>query len=284
MTLPDTADGEVDPQVLRADLAVGVSAFFTTRAGGVSAPPRDGLNLGAGVGDDPRAVATNRARVAAVLGAPVTWSRPVHGRDVARIGPDGRAVGAVGGDALAVDALVTTAPGRGVAALAADCVPVLLAAVVGEGDARAGRPLAVAAVHSGRRGLLAGVLPAAVEALRAAAGETSATAPSGVELRAVVGPAICGRCYEVPQEMRGEVGAVEPAAVATTSWGTPALDLPAGVLAQLGRAGVMATSVGVCTHEDERFYSYRRDGVTGRFAGVVATRRGGMPGGAATGG
>ena len=283
-------DGQVDPQVLRVDLAVDVSAFFTTRDGGASRPPYDGANLGLGVADDPAAVLANRAGVARVLGAPITWARAVHGRDVARVGEGGVVPPATPGeDGIPdVDALVTTERGRGVAALAADCVPVLLAATVapaaGGSDTAAGggpgRTLAVAAVHSGRRGLAAGVVPAAVEALRVAAREVLGDGDAGpdvvtptVVLRAVVGPAICGRCYEVPRELRDEVAAVVPHAAATTSWGTPSLDLPAGVLAQLEAAGVLARLVPVCTHEDPRLFSHRRDGVTGRFAGVIATRR-----------
>lgn len=295
-------DGQVDPQVLRVDLAVDVSAFFTTRDGGVSRSPYDGANLGLGVADDPAAVLANRAGVARVLGAPITWARAVHGRDVARVGEGGVVPSTTPGeDGIPdVDALVTTERGRGVAALAADCVPVLLAAtltpgvpgvpgVPGDSDPAAGlgrgRTLAVAAVHSGRRGLAAGVVPAAVEALRAAAhealdgGEAGPAVvahdgvPSTLVLRAVVGPAICGRCYEVPAELRDEVAAVVPQAAATTSWGTPSLDLPAGVLAQLQEAGVAARALAVCTHEDPRLFSHRRDGVTGRFAGVIATRR-----------
>ncbi len=95
----------------------------------------------------------------------------------------------------------------------------------------------------------------------------------GLRVRAVVGPAICGRCYEVPHALRAEVGAVVPEAAATTSWGTPSLDLPAGVLAQLEAAGVAARALPVCTREDPRLFSHRRDGLTGRFAGVIATRR-----------
>jgi copper oxidase (laccase) domain-containing protein len=86
---------------------------------------------------------------------------------------------------------------------------------------------------------------------------------------ALIGPAICGRCYEVPAAMRDEVAAVVPATASETVLGTPSLDLVAGARALLEDAGVAVTTSGVCTAEDDRFYSYRRDGVTGRFAAVV---------------
>ena len=146
--------------------------------------------------------------------------------------------------------------------LVADCVPVLLAAADGA---------AVAAVHVGRQGLVRGVLPAALARLA----EHGAAA---ADLYAAVGPSICGRCYEVPAALREEVAAQVPGTAATTAWGTPALDLPAGVLAQLAAAGVTRVHhLAACAREDERFYSYRRagqagDGATGRFAGVVGRR------------
>jgi YfiH family protein len=157
------------------------------------------------------------------------------------------------------DALVTDQPGLGLGVLVADCVPVLLA----DPDARV-----VGVAHAGRQGLLDGVVGAALEALVAQGAHAE-------RVRAVVGPAACGRCYEVPEQMRDEVAAVRPGTSSTTSWGTPALDLPAGVVAELRAAGVRTVvETGICTLEDERFYSHRlatRGGTTtGRFAGVVA--------------
>jgi YfiH family protein len=177
----------------------------------------------------------------------------VHGRAVAVVRVP---VGAA--DPLAsvgeVDALVGTGPGVAVGVLVADCVPVLLA------DAGAGL---VAAVHAGRRGLVAGVVEAAVEALVDAGADRS-------RLRAAIGPSIAGPSYEVPPGLRDEVAAVVPETAATTSWGTPALDLPAGVAAVLRRAGVDDVQrVGRDTYTDHDLFSFRRDGTTGRFAGVV---------------
>jgi copper oxidase (laccase) domain-containing protein len=122
----------------------------------------------------------------------------------------------------------------------------------------------VGAAHCGRPGLAAGVVPATVRRMR----ELGAGA-----ITAWLGPHVCGACYEVPEAMRAEVGAVEPASVATTSWGTPALDLGAGVRAQLEREEVEVVDVARCTRESADLYSYRRDGAhAGRLAGVIRSR------------
>lgn len=186
------------------------------------------------------------AAVGRETGARPVIMRQVHGADVA-------VVGDTPGDAPVCDALVAATPGVALLARAADCVPVLL------GDADAG---VIAAVHSGRPGLAAGVVPAAVVRMR----ELGAT-----EITAWIGPHVCGACYEVPEQMRDEVAAVVPEARATTSWGTPALDLGAGVRVQLEAAGVSRVQVvGGCTREDTDFPSYRRDGdASTRFAGVI---------------
>jgi copper oxidase (laccase) domain-containing protein len=95
-------------------------------------------------------------------------------------------------------------------------------------------------------------------------------------ITSVVGPSICGRCYEVPEELRSQAAAVSPVS-ATVSWtGTPAVDVAAGVVSQLVAQGVAVRWVAGCAREDARLYSYRRDGRTGRFAGIVAL---GLPGG-----
>ncbi len=155
------------------------------------------------------------------------------------------------------DGLATAAPGVLLAARAADCVPVLL------GDPDAGL---VAAVHAGRKGLVAEVVPAALRSLVELGAE---------RVVAWIGPHACGRCYEVPEQMRDEVARLAPPARSTTSWGTPALDLGAGVRAQLEAAAevVEVVDVGRCTIEDPRLYSYRRDGaLAGRHAGLIWVR------------
>ena len=93
---------------------------------------------------------------------------------------------------------------------------------------------------------------------------------SDAQMRAYIGPAICGRCYEVPAAMQTDVVADVPETQSTTRRDTPVLDLKAGVAAQLRRAGVAHITVDpACTAEDPRYFSHRRDGVTGRFAGVA---------------
>ncbi|MFJ8488185.1 peptidoglycan editing factor PgeF [Streptomyces sp. NPDC094038] len=230
----------------------GAHFVFTDRWGGVSAAPYEELNLGGAVGDDPGVVRTNREIAAKSLGLDpglVVWMNQVHGNDVA-------VVDEPWGDRPVpeVDAVVTARRGLALAVLTADCTPVLLA------DPAAG---IVAAAHAGRPGMIAGVVPAAVRAM------TELGADPG-RIVARTGPAVCGRCYEVPEAMRAEVAAAEPTAHAETSWGTPAVDVSAGVHAQLARAGVLDRAQSpVCTLESGDHFSYRRDRTTGRLAGYV---------------
>ncbi|MEU4797356.1 peptidoglycan editing factor PgeF [Streptomyces sp. NPDC023327] len=231
----------------------GAHFAFTDRWGGVSAVPYEELNLGGAVGDDPGAVRENRTLVAASLGldpARVVWMNQVHGRDVVVVD------GPWGSDAEipAVDAVVSARRGVALAVLTADCTPVLLADPVAK---------VAAAAHAGRPGMVAGVVPAAVEAMVGLGADPG-------RILARTGPAVCGHCYEVPEAMRAEVAAVEPAAHAVTSWGTPALDVSAGVHAQLERLGVRDRARSpVCTRESGDHFSYRRDRTTGRLAGYV---------------
>ncbi|MFI9799246.1 peptidoglycan editing factor PgeF [Streptomyces sp. NPDC052302] len=234
------------------DTVSGAHFAFTDRWGGVSAAPYEELNLGGAVGDDPEAVRANREIAAKSLGLGpdgVVWMNQVHGTDVAVVdGPWGDA------PVPEVDAIVTARHGLALAVLTADCVPVLLA------DPVAG---IAAAAHAGRPGMVAGVVPAAVRAMTSLGAD-----PARIVAR--TGPTVCGRCYEVPREMRAEVAAVEPAAHAETSWGTPAVDVAAGVHAQLARLGVRDREQStVCTRESADHFSYRRDRTTGRLAGYV---------------
>ena len=155
------------------------------------------------------------------------------------------------------DALVTTTPGVGLMVRAADCVPVVLA------DPEAG----VAAVaHAGRAGMVLDVVTRTVEAMT-----SHGASPAGTT--AWVGPHVCGACYEVPAALREEVAAAVPESWATTSWGTPAVDVGAGVRAQLARAGVEVVDVPGCTREEASLPSYRRDGAAaGRLGGLVWLR------------
>ena len=236
----------------RRDTVNGAHFAFTDRWGGVSAVPYEELNLGGAVGDDPGAVRTNRERAARALGldpARVVWMNQVHGADVAVVdGPWDTA------DIPPVDAIVTARRGLALAVLTADCVPVLLADPVAQ---------IAAAAHAGRPGMVAGVVPAAVRAMVELGAD-----PARIVAR--TGPAVCGRCYEVPEAMRAEVAAVEPAAYAETRRGTPAVDVSAGVHAQLERLGVHDRKQSpVCTLESRDHFSYRRDRTTGRLAGYV---------------
>ncbi|WP_329351142.1 peptidoglycan editing factor PgeF [Streptomyces sp. NBC_01261] len=234
------------------DTVSGAHFAFTDRWGGVSAVPYEELNLGGAVGDDPDAVRANRELAAKSLGldpALVVWMNQVHGADVAVVEePWGTS------DIPSVDAVVTARRGLALAVLTADCTPVLLA------DPVAG---IAGAAHAGRPGMLAGVVPAAVAAMVELGAD-----PARIVAR--TGPAVCGRCYEVPADMRADVAAVEPAAYAETSWGTPAVDVTAGAHAQLDRLGVRDREQSpVCTRESGDHFSYRRDRTTGRLASYV---------------
>ncbi|MFI9830697.1 peptidoglycan editing factor PgeF [Streptomyces sp. NPDC051913] len=236
----------------RRDTVSGAHFAFTDRWGGVSAVPYEELNLGGAVGDDADAVRANRELAAKSLGidpARVVWMNQVHGAEVA-------VVSEPWGDRPVpeVDAIVTAGRGLALAVLTADCTPVLLADPVAQ---------VVAAAHAGRPGMIAGVVPAAVRAMTELGAD-----PARIVAR--TGPAVCGRCYEVPEEMRADVAAIEPAAYAETSWGTPAVDVTAGVHAQLDRLGVRDREQSpVCTRESGDHFSYRRDRTTGRLAGYV---------------
>lgn len=214
------------------------------------------LNLGGHVGDDPLSVEGNRAALAGELGLGrerLVFMRQVHGSSVQEVSSPWQ------GEVPEADGIITTATDLALAVLVADCVPVLLH------DGAAG---VVAAVHAGRPGLIAGVVPAAVRRMRALGAR---------DIAAVVGPSVCGRCYEVPAEMVVAAAAVSPASVARSWTGTPAIDVAAGVVEQLAVDGVAVQWVSGCTREDDDLYSYRRDHQTGRFAGVVVLHSGGEP-------
>jgi YfiH family protein len=223
----------------------------TTRAGGSSRPPYDTFNLGDHVGDEPTAVAANRERLAAELGLSkgrVAWVVQVHGRTATVVD------GSETGPAEAADALVTAEPGLAVAVLVADCVPILLS------DATAG---VVGAVHAGRVGARVGVLPAALDAMRSVGAQAH-------RIEALLGPAICGDCYEVPAAMAEDVEKHLPGSACRSRKGTPGLDLRAGLWRQLADLGIGKIGVDPrCTVEDKTLFSYRRDGSTGRIAATI---------------
>lgn len=263
---PSGAAGSVVSGSFLIDGAAGgpVRRMFSTRAGGVSPPPWDSLNLGGLVGDDPTRVRANRGRFAASAGLAadrVVWMRQVHGTTVTRVDkPD-----LLGGNDFAgaaepltdigeTDGVLTTTPGLGLAVLVADCIPILAA------DPVAG---VIAAVHAGRRGAAGGIALRAVDAMVQAG-----AAVENIDIW--LGPAICGGCYEVPARLRDEVEADLPGSASTTDRGSPGLDLRAGVARQLTAAGVAAVRIDPrCTHTDPEFFSHRRGAPTGRLAGLI---------------
>lgn len=232
-------------------MTVRVRRVTTTRSGGVSAPPYHSFNLGDHVGDDPAAVAANRARLASAIGLPadhVVWMNQVHSAHVEFVdSPRDQALDAT-------DALVTRTPRLALAVVTADCVPVLLA------DARAG---VIGAAHAGRVGAANGVVLRTLEAM----------ITQGAHVRDVsvlLGPSVSGPNYEVPEEMAAEVEARLPGSRTTTSRGTPGLDLKAGIARQLRDAGVTAIDIEPrCTAADPALFSHRRDNPTGRLASLV---------------
>ena len=230
-----------------------VRRVTTTRAGGRSTGPFARFNLSRGVGDDPAAVAANRFRLKRELGLDgVVFLQQVHGTGVEVVDTPPRSSDAP--DVPERDAVVTTTQGLGVAVLAADCVPVLL------GDPDAG---VVGAAHAGRVGAAAGVLPTTVETMTGLGARVD-------RLEVLLGPAICGACYEVPGAMRDEVEAALPGSAARTRSGTPALDIRAGLSTQLAALGVRKVGTDPrCTLEDGDLFSHRRDGRTGRQAAVT---------------
>ncbi|MFE6646793.1 peptidoglycan editing factor PgeF [Nocardioides sp. NPDC057772] len=235
-----------------------VDLAFTDRYGGVSRAPYAELNLAVNGSDSPEAKAENHRLLLADFadGAPYADLYQVHGNAVVDAGLSGaRDNPAECGVRPEADGIVTTERDLVLLVRTADCVPVLFA------DEAAG---VIGAAHAGRKGMAAGVVPATVARMRTL---------GATRITAWVGPHVCGKCYEVPAEMQEEIAAVEPAARATTSWGTPSLDVGAGVLAQLAREGVEAVDASRCTRESEDLYSYRRDGA-GMSLGALIRLRG----------
>lgn len=231
------------------NVAARVRALVTTRAGGVSSGAHASLNLGLRCGDAVDDVLENRRRLGRLLPASPVWLRQVHGCGVLRIA-------AAPGDAEPqADACVTTLPGTVCAVLVADCMPVFLAD---------GRGEAVGVAHAGWRGLSAGVIEATVAAFPCAP----------ARLVAWLGPAIGPRAYEVGDEVRAAFVSHDAAAADAfrpTRPGHWLADLYALARRRLSSCGVSRVSGGTyCTYsEPERFYSFRRDRVTGRMAALA---------------
>lgn len=229
----------LDPQIHLA---------FTSQAEG---------NLALHVNDDPQQVRANRARLEERIGVrsfSLTFMNQVHSATVLNAEQRAEQQGAESA-AATCDGLISPTGTTPLAVMVADCLPVLLV-----GHNPQNNSSATAAVHAGRRGLLDGILPETVKQL---------TEMGATRIEAVIGPAICGRCYEVPQEMLEKSEARVPGIGSITSWDTPALDLPRAAAGQLRDLAVQVRNSGICTLENPEYYSYRRDRHSGRFAGII---------------
>ncbi len=244
--------------------------LFTDRLGGSSERPYDEMNLATHVGDTESAVLANRRTAARRLVSPsanaglsdsatelasrVVAIRAVHGSSIGVVDE------ATCDDVSNVDGLVTRTPGIALLAMAADCVPMVMADP---------ENAVIAVVHAGWRGLASGVALVAIDSMVDVGAQVE-------RIECVLGPAICGRCYPVDQARYDEVVRREPAAASLSATGHVSLDVRSGVAAQLARLGVSVTKVGPCTYESHDYFSYRRDGVTGRHGALITitTRRG----------
>lgn len=236
--------------LLQADwpAPAAVRTLLTTRQGGVSQPPYDSFNLGTHVGDQPEAVAANREQLRLLLPDEPAWLNQVHGTNVVDAAEIGETL-------LDADASFSRQSGKVCVVMTADCLPVLLCDDAGS---------VVAAAHAGWRGLCDGVLEAAV----------SATAVAPATLMAWLGPAIGPDAFEVGAEVRAAFIACDPAAAAAFTdigEGKYLADIYQLARQRLAAAGVSRVYGGdYCTViERERFFSYRRDGVTGRMASLI---------------
>ena len=215
---------------------------FTESTGGNSTGAFLSRNLALHVGDQPEIVSSNRRSLSDEINLPVQFMEQVHGDHV-------EVVNDLIGHSPTADALVTENPKLALAVMVADCIPLLLA-----------NQKSIAAVHVGRKGLLNEVSRKAISKMR----ELDSS-----PISAVIGPSICGKCYEVSPEIFAEVTKIYPLAAAKTSQGTPSLDLAAALTFELENIDIDVHVIARCTVEDSSLYSYRRDGVTGRQAGVI---------------
>ena len=215
---------------------------FTDRTGGLSTGAFLSNNVATHVGDDLATVLSNRSRLESDLALPIQFMEQVHGNAVAVV--DNQKV-----SPPIADALVTSRTGIALAVMVADCIPLLLSS-----------SNAVAAVHVGRKGLMNEVALAAIDQMRAYGSS---------DISAIVGPSICGTCYEVSQEIYDEVCSEFPLAASRTFVGGISLDLSRALVNQLENLGITVIDEGRCTVENTDLFSYRRDGVSGRQVGVV---------------
>ena len=224
-----------------------VKALQTTRAGGISAAPYESLNLGDHVGDDPQRVARNRMLLNPLLPSEPVWLNQVHGVQV---------VDAAQTTCLPqADACISAHPGAVCVVMTADCLPVLLCDEKGS---------VVGVAHAGWRGLCDGVIEHTVRAMNV----------PPATLMAWLGPAIGAQAFEVGDEVRAAFVARQPAAAEAFIPGAPGkwlADIYALARLRLDALGINHIyGGGLCTYTDRaRFYSYRRDGVTGRMGTFI---------------
>lgn len=215
--------------------------LFTARTGGTSVGAFDSFNLGDHVGDASKSVEDNRRILQNLLSqSEPKFMNQVHGNEVVEVDENTQSP-------ITADALITRTKGIPLAVLSADCLPIL---VTGENVA--------AAIHAGRKGILNGIISSTIERIRS---------KSSGELSATIGPAICEKCYEVSLDMYLDAIHLEPSLA--TNPETHCLDLKRAAIRQLQANEVKVNDLGICTAHNPNYFSYRRDGITGRNAGVV---------------
>ena len=215
--------------------------LFSARHGGVSQGEFGSLNFGDHVGDAALAVENNRKILKKLLSqiSPIFMNQ-VHGNEVIEVDSNSNSP-------VTADALITRQAGLPLAVLCADCLPILI-----KGSKIVG------AIHAGRRGILNGIIAETISRMRALGGDN---------LVATIGPAICSRCYEVDLPMY--LDAISHDAELATNTETHCLDLKRAARSQLSVQGVEVSDIEICTAHDSNFFSYRRDGITGRNVGVI---------------
>ena len=215
--------------------------LFSARHGGLSQGGFGSLNFGDHVGDTALAVENNRKILKKLLSqiSPIFMNQ-VHGNEVIEVDSNSNSP-------VTADALITRQAGLPLAVLCADCLPILI-----KGSKIVG------AIHAGRRGILNGIIAETISRMRALGGDN---------LVATIGPAICSRCYEVDLPMY--LDAISHNAELATNTETHCLDLKRAARSQLSVQGVEVSDIEICTAHDSNFFSYRRDGITGRNVGVI---------------
>lgn len=215
--------------------------LFSARDGGTSVGEFASLNLGNHVGDIALAVENNRKILKSLISqvSPIFMNQ-VHGNEVIEV--DSNSISPV-----TADALITRQVDLPLTVLSADCLPILI-----RGSNMVG------AIHAGRKGILNGIITETISRMRALGGEN---------LVATIGPAICSKCYEVDLPMY--LDAISHESELATNPETHCLDLKRAARSQLFAQGVEVSDLEICTAHDSNFFSYRRDGVTGRSAGVI---------------